>query len=96
MDRLPHSGITNLDQLPHSGIIMGSVAMFWHNHWIRYHVTMVNTRFNDVRPVAPVNAPVKESAVRGRVQGMGRRRARGRGRGRVAPGEMELLLRMLL
>ncbi|KAH0672114.1 hypothetical protein KY284_023201 [Solanum tuberosum] len=38
---------------------------------------MVNTRFNDIRPVAPINAPVEESAMRGRSRG------RGRGRGRV-------------
>ncbi|WMV59152.1 hypothetical protein MTR67_052537 [Solanum verrucosum] len=41
------------------------------------HIT--HKRFNGVRPVAPVNAPAKKSAVRGRDQG------RGRGRGRVAP-----------
>ncbi|XP_049413243.1 uncharacterized protein LOC125876166 [Solanum stenotomum] len=46
---------------------------------------MVNTRFNDVRPVAPVNAPTKESAAKGHSRGRGRGRARGRGRGRVAP-----------
>uniref|UniRef100_M1DXP0 Uncharacterized protein n=1 Tax=Solanum tuberosum TaxID=4113 RepID=M1DXP0_SOLTU len=40
---------------------------------------MVNTRFNGVRPVAPINAPAEESAARGRGQ------VRGRGRGRVAP-----------
>uniref|UniRef100_M1DLA5 Uncharacterized protein n=1 Tax=Solanum tuberosum TaxID=4113 RepID=M1DLA5_SOLTU len=38
MDRLPHSGITNSDRLPRFGIIMGSVATFWHNHWIGYHI----------------------------------------------------------
>uniref|UniRef100_M1BDU0 'chromo' domain containing protein n=1 Tax=Solanum tuberosum TaxID=4113 RepID=M1BDU0_SOLTU len=31
---------------------------------------MVNTRFNGVRPVAPVNAPTEESAARGRGRGM--------------------------
>ncbi|XP_049391919.1 uncharacterized protein LOC125856420 [Solanum stenotomum] len=40
---------------------------------------MVNTRFNAIRPVAPVNAPAEESAPRGRGPG------RGRGHGRVAP-----------
>uniref|UniRef100_M1DMP4 'chromo' domain containing protein n=1 Tax=Solanum tuberosum TaxID=4113 RepID=M1DMP4_SOLTU len=65
LDRLPRSGITNLDQLPRFGIIMGSVATFRHKHWIGYHIPMVNTRFNDVRLVAPVNAPAKECAARG-------------------------------
>uniref|UniRef100_M1D8W7 Uncharacterized protein n=1 Tax=Solanum tuberosum TaxID=4113 RepID=M1D8W7_SOLTU len=46
---------------------------------------MVNTRFNGVRPVAPVNAPIEESASRGRGCGKGRGRARDRGRGRVEP-----------
>ncbi|KAH0672776.1 hypothetical protein KY290_026933 [Solanum tuberosum] len=40
---------------------------------------MVNTRFNSVRHVSPVNAPAEESAARGRG------RVKGRGRGRVAP-----------
>uniref|UniRef100_M1D8Y7 'chromo' domain containing protein n=1 Tax=Solanum tuberosum TaxID=4113 RepID=M1D8Y7_SOLTU len=56
---------TNWDRLPHSGKIMGSVATFRHKYWIGYHVPMVNTRFNGVRPVAPINAPAKESAARG-------------------------------
>uniref|UniRef100_M1DP73 'chromo' domain containing protein n=1 Tax=Solanum tuberosum TaxID=4113 RepID=M1DP73_SOLTU len=43
---------------------------------------MVNTRFNGVRHVAPVNEPAEESAARGRGRGRGRGRARGRGRGR--------------
>uniref|UniRef100_M1DLE7 Uncharacterized protein n=1 Tax=Solanum tuberosum TaxID=4113 RepID=M1DLE7_SOLTU len=42
---------------------------------------MVNTRFNGVRPVAPVNAPAEKSAARVRDRG----RARGRGLGRVVP-----------
>uniref|UniRef100_M1DU98 'chromo' domain containing protein n=1 Tax=Solanum tuberosum TaxID=4113 RepID=M1DU98_SOLTU len=33
---------------------------------------MVNTRFNGVSSVAPINAPVEESAVRGRSRGRGR------------------------
>uniref|UniRef100_M1D870 Uncharacterized protein n=1 Tax=Solanum tuberosum TaxID=4113 RepID=M1D870_SOLTU len=45
---------------------------------------MVNTRFNDVRPVASVNVLAEESTARGRDRGMGRGRARERGRGRVA------------
>uniref|UniRef100_M1DZC0 'chromo' domain containing protein n=1 Tax=Solanum tuberosum TaxID=4113 RepID=M1DZC0_SOLTU len=45
---------------------------------------MVNIRFNDARPVAPVNAPTAESAAKGRGRGRGRERARGRGRGMVA------------
>uniref|UniRef100_M1D9H5 'chromo' domain containing protein n=1 Tax=Solanum tuberosum TaxID=4113 RepID=M1D9H5_SOLTU len=57
MDQLPRSDITKLDRLPYSGINMGSVATFWHNYWIVYHVLMVNTRYNGIRPVAPVNAP---------------------------------------
>uniref|UniRef100_M1DFB5 'chromo' domain containing protein n=1 Tax=Solanum tuberosum TaxID=4113 RepID=M1DFB5_SOLTU len=36
---------------------------------------MVNTRFNGVRPVDPVNAPAEESAARGRSRGRGRGRA---------------------
>uniref|UniRef100_M1DE13 Uncharacterized protein n=1 Tax=Solanum tuberosum TaxID=4113 RepID=M1DE13_SOLTU len=51
---------------------------------------MVNTRYNGVRPVAPVNAPAEESAARGRGRGIGRGRARGRGRGRVAPAMNEV------
>uniref|UniRef100_M1DU13 'chromo' domain containing protein n=1 Tax=Solanum tuberosum TaxID=4113 RepID=M1DU13_SOLTU len=67
---------------------MGSVATFQHKHGIGYHVSMVNTRFNGVRSVAPVNAPAEESTARGRGRGKGRGRARGRGRGRVAhPGD---------
>uniref|UniRef100_M1DL04 'chromo' domain containing protein n=1 Tax=Solanum tuberosum TaxID=4113 RepID=M1DL04_SOLTU len=46
---------------------------------------MVNTRYNSIRPVAPVNVPAEESTARGRVRGRGRGRVRGRGRGRVAP-----------
>uniref|UniRef100_M1DW98 Uncharacterized protein n=1 Tax=Solanum tuberosum TaxID=4113 RepID=M1DW98_SOLTU len=79
MDRLSHFGITNLDRLPRPSITMGSVSTFRHNYGIGYHVPMVNTRFNGIRPVAPVNAPVKESTARGHGQG------RGRGRGRVEP-----------
>uniref|UniRef100_M1AL34 'chromo' domain containing protein n=1 Tax=Solanum tuberosum TaxID=4113 RepID=M1AL34_SOLTU len=62
LDRLPRSGITNLDRLSRFGIIMGLVATFRHNHWIGYHIPMVNTRYNGIRPVAPVNAPAKESS----------------------------------
>ncbi|WMV08779.1 hypothetical protein MTR67_002164 [Solanum verrucosum] len=47
--------------------------------------SMVNTRFNGIRPIAPVNAPAKKSAARVRSRGRGRERARGRGRGREAP-----------
>uniref|UniRef100_M1DUT9 Uncharacterized protein n=1 Tax=Solanum tuberosum TaxID=4113 RepID=M1DUT9_SOLTU len=50
-----------------------------------YFCIMVNTRFNDVRPVAPVNALVDESTARGRGLGRGKERAKGRGRGRVEP-----------
>uniref|UniRef100_M1DLC1 'chromo' domain containing protein n=1 Tax=Solanum tuberosum TaxID=4113 RepID=M1DLC1_SOLTU len=85
MDRLPRSGITNLDRLPRYGITIGSVSTFRHNYGIGYHVLMVNTKFNSVRPVAPVNAPVEESAARDRGQGRSRGRARGRGRGRLEP-----------
>ena len=46
---------------------------------------MVNTTYNGVRPVAPVNAPAEESAARGHGRGRGRGRSRGRGHGRVAP-----------
>uniref|UniRef100_M1DTC3 Uncharacterized protein n=1 Tax=Solanum tuberosum TaxID=4113 RepID=M1DTC3_SOLTU len=46
---------------------------------------MVNTRFNGVRPIAPIIAPVEESAARGRDRGRGRGRDRGTGRGRVVP-----------
>uniref|UniRef100_M0ZWW8 'chromo' domain containing protein n=1 Tax=Solanum tuberosum TaxID=4113 RepID=M0ZWW8_SOLTU len=48
---------------------------------------MVNTRYNGVRPIAPVNAPAEESAVKDRGRGRGRGRARGRGHGRVTPVE---------
>uniref|UniRef100_M1DLJ5 'chromo' domain containing protein n=1 Tax=Solanum tuberosum TaxID=4113 RepID=M1DLJ5_SOLTU len=85
LDRLPRFDITNLDRLPCSGITMGSVATFQHNYGIGYHVLMVNTRFNGVRLVAPVNGPIEESAARGRGRGRGRGRARTRGRGRVEP-----------
>ena len=46
---------------------------------------MVNTRYNDVRPVAPANAPAEEPAARGHGQGKGRERSRCRIYGRVAP-----------
>uniref|UniRef100_M1E0Q9 Late blight resistance protein n=1 Tax=Solanum tuberosum TaxID=4113 RepID=M1E0Q9_SOLTU len=46
---------------------------------------MVNTRYNGVRPVAPINAPAEESATRGRGRGKGRRSVGGRDRGTVAP-----------
>lgn len=42
---------------------------------------MVNTKFNGIRLIAPVNAHAKESTAGGRGRGSGR----GRGRGRVAP-----------
>ncbi|KAH0746089.1 hypothetical protein KY285_007746 [Solanum tuberosum] len=45
----------------------------------------VNTRFNGVRPVAPINEPAEESAARGHSRCRGRRREMGRGRGRVTP-----------
>uniref|UniRef100_M1DLS1 'chromo' domain containing protein n=1 Tax=Solanum tuberosum TaxID=4113 RepID=M1DLS1_SOLTU len=64
---------------------MGSIATFRYKHWIGYHVPIVNTRFNDVKSVAPVNAPAEESSARGRGRGRGRGRVRGRGRGRVVP-----------
>uniref|UniRef100_M1E0P1 Uncharacterized protein n=1 Tax=Solanum tuberosum TaxID=4113 RepID=M1E0P1_SOLTU len=53
---------------------------------------MINTRYNGVRPMAPVNAPAEESAVRGRGRGRGRGRARGRGRGSVALARDEILV----
>uniref|UniRef100_M1DZK8 'chromo' domain containing protein n=1 Tax=Solanum tuberosum TaxID=4113 RepID=M1DZK8_SOLTU len=46
---------------------------------------MVNTSFNGIRPVAPVNDPAEEFATRGHGRGRGRGRAKGRGGGRVAP-----------
>uniref|UniRef100_M1DXP5 Uncharacterized protein n=1 Tax=Solanum tuberosum TaxID=4113 RepID=M1DXP5_SOLTU len=46
---------------------------------------MVNTRFNGVRPVAPVNELVEEFATRSRGRGRGRGIARGKCRGRVSP-----------
>ncbi|KAK4721450.1 hypothetical protein R3W88_011683 [Solanum pinnatisectum] len=46
---------------------------------------MVNTTFNGVWPVVPINAPVEESTMSGRSRGKGRGRDRGRGRGRLAP-----------
>uniref|UniRef100_M1DCU2 'chromo' domain containing protein n=1 Tax=Solanum tuberosum TaxID=4113 RepID=M1DCU2_SOLTU len=61
-----------MDRLPRSGITMESVATFRHNYGIGYHVSMVNIRFNVVRPVAPVNAPAEESAARSRGRGRGR------------------------
>ncbi|TMX00517.1 hypothetical protein EJD97_000664 [Solanum chilense] len=51
---------------------------------------MVNSRFNDVRMVVVVNAPVEKLKVRGRSRGKGRGRSRGRGRGRVAPTVKEI------
>uniref|UniRef100_M1DMY7 Uncharacterized protein n=1 Tax=Solanum tuberosum TaxID=4113 RepID=M1DMY7_SOLTU len=47
---------------------------------------------NGVRPVALVNAPAEESAVRGCSRGNGRGRARGRGCGRVALSGNEALV----
>uniref|UniRef100_M1DTT5 'chromo' domain containing protein n=1 Tax=Solanum tuberosum TaxID=4113 RepID=M1DTT5_SOLTU len=35
-------------------------------------IEMVNTRFNSVRPVAPVNSPAEESVARGHGRGKGR------------------------
>ncbi|KAK6773863.1 hypothetical protein RDI58_029102 [Solanum bulbocastanum] len=46
---------------------------------------MVNTRYNGVRPVAPINEPVEESATSGHKRGSGRGRESGRGRGRLRP-----------
>lgn len=46
---------------------------------------MVNTRFNNVGHVAPVNVPAEDSIGKGHHQGKGRGIARGRGRGRVKP-----------
>ena len=46
---------------------------------------MVNTRFNNIRPVSPVNAPTKEYEAKGRGRDRSRDRAKGRDRGRVAP-----------
>uniref|UniRef100_M1CNY4 'chromo' domain containing protein n=1 Tax=Solanum tuberosum TaxID=4113 RepID=M1CNY4_SOLTU len=46
---------------------------------------MVNSRFNGVRLVALVNAPIEEYTARGRGRGRGRERAKGRGHGRVEP-----------
>lgn len=45
---------------------------------------MVNTRYNDVRPIALVNALVEEPTTKGHGWGCCRGRARGRGRERVA------------
>lgn len=46
---------------------------------------MVNTRLNDVRPVASINASVKKSAPRVHDQGWGKIIPRSKGRKRVAP-----------
>uniref|UniRef100_M1DHQ4 Uncharacterized protein n=1 Tax=Solanum tuberosum TaxID=4113 RepID=M1DHQ4_SOLTU len=46
--------------------------MLWHwvlSLWRGRCSEMVITRFNDIRPVAPVNAPAEESAARGRGRG---------------------------
>uniref|UniRef100_M1DGL9 'chromo' domain containing protein n=1 Tax=Solanum tuberosum TaxID=4113 RepID=M1DGL9_SOLTU len=92
MDRLPRSGITNFDQLPRSGITnfdrlpRSGITNF--DRLPRFGIIIesgTKLRFNDVRPVAPVNAPTEEFVVRGRGRGMGRERAMGRGHGRVAP-----------
>uniref|UniRef100_M1DF98 'chromo' domain containing protein n=1 Tax=Solanum tuberosum TaxID=4113 RepID=M1DF98_SOLTU len=45
----------------------------------------LSSRFNGVRPIAPVNAPAKESVARGCGRDRGRGRARGRVRERAAP-----------
>ncbi|WMV30007.1 hypothetical protein MTR67_023392 [Solanum verrucosum] len=49
---------------------------------------MVNTGYNGVKPVAPVNAPADESVAKGRCRGRGRGRAKGRvpGKGLAGPG----------
>ena len=44
---------------------------------------MFNTKYNDVRTVAPVNTPAKECAEIGRGQSRAIGRVRGRGRDRV-------------
>lgn len=46
---------------------------------------MVNTRLNGVRLLAPVNAPAKEFAARGRGRSRGIGSARGRHQGRAEP-----------
>uniref|UniRef100_M1DPM0 Uncharacterized protein n=1 Tax=Solanum tuberosum TaxID=4113 RepID=M1DPM0_SOLTU len=57
---------------------MGSIATFRHNIGIGYHDPMVNTRYNGIRLVAPVNAPAEEFT------------ATGRGRGRKIEEEVEV------
>ena len=50
----------------------------------KFFHSCINTRYYDVRPIAPSNAPVEEPALRGRSQGRGRVRVRGRGYEKVA------------
>uniref|UniRef100_M1DF42 Putative plant transposon protein domain-containing protein n=1 Tax=Solanum tuberosum TaxID=4113 RepID=M1DF42_SOLTU len=88
MDRLPRFGITNWDRLPRSDISTGLGTTFC--YLVSFVVVVlppedVNTRFNGVRPIAPVYAPVEKSTARGRSRGRGRERARGRACGCVAP-----------
>lgn len=46
---------------------------------------MVNTGYNGISSVTPINASYEESIARGRFRGWGRGRYRGRGHGRVTP-----------
>uniref|UniRef100_M1DQQ2 Uncharacterized protein n=1 Tax=Solanum tuberosum TaxID=4113 RepID=M1DQQ2_SOLTU len=62
----------------------GPRSLVFHRHSYGM-LKMVNTRFNGVRPVVPVNALAEESTVRGHSRCRGRGRARGKDRGRVAP-----------
>lgn len=57
-----------------------------------YYPQMVNTRYNDIKTVAPANAPVEGLAARDRGRGRSRGRIRERGHGRVAPAMEEVLI----
>ncbi|TMW97272.1 hypothetical protein EJD97_005883 [Solanum chilense] len=53
---------------------------------------MVNTRYNDIKIVAPANAPIEGLAARDRGRGRSRGRVRERGHGRVAPAMEEVFI----
>ena len=55
---------------------------------------MINTKYNGVRLVAPINALAEEPEARGHVQGRGKGRSRGRDHGSMAPAVIRCCLTM--
>ena len=57
---------------------------------------MVKTRFDDVTPMALINALAEKSAARGCSRGIGRGRSRVRGRGKLTPTRHMVLVKSAL